>query len=128
MDLALLDTTQKAEDGVKMELRHPVTNEGLGVFLTVRGPDSKAVKSAFARFRKIMDDDKKSENEKEKEASNLLMRCIVEIEDAVYQGKPIESDADGIRFFIEHFQWAASQIFEFINEIDNFLPSSGSAS
>jgi len=124
MDLALLDTTKRAEEGVRMTLKHPVTNEDLDVVLIVRGPDAKVVKLAFSRFRQIMDDERKSATEKDKEAANLLAKCIIGIENAEYAGKPLESDTDGIKFFIEHFQWAASQVFAFLNELENFLPES----
>lgn len=121
MDLSKLDTTKKAEEGVEMKLRHPVTNEELGVTLTLRGTDSKIVKAAFSKFRRVSEDDKKSDSEKEKAAADLVVRCIISIDGAEYEGKPIESDEDGKRFFVERFQWAASQVFDFINDIEHFL-------
>lgn len=124
MDLAQLDTTIRAEEGVEMILRHPTTNEELDVVLTVRGVDSKAMKAAFAKFRRVMDDERKSDNEKDKATADLVVRCIVDIHGAEYNGKPIESTDEGKRFFVEHFQWAATQVFEFISELDHFLPPS----
>lgn len=124
MDLASLDTTIKSEQGVKMELRHPTNNTELGVILTLRGTDSKIVKAAFSKFKRINDDLKKSDPEKDRASVEFLTMCITDIENAEYDGKPIGSDAEGIKFFINRFQWAAAQVFEFINDLDNFLPDS----
>ncbi len=39
-DLSSLDTVSACDAGTEIELRHPVTNQGLGVFITVVGRDS----------------------------------------------------------------------------------------
>lgn len=124
IDLAFLDTTTKAEEGVKMSLLHPVDNSDTGVTLILRGSTSKPVKAALAKFRKISEDDKKSEADKDKAASEFLSKCIIEIKDAVYDGEPVVSDADGIKWFVDRFSWAANQVLDFINEIEHFLPES----
>jgi hypothetical protein len=126
MDLALLDTTKKAEEGVRMELRHPVTNDQLGVFLTVRGTDSKLVKAALLKYRRVLDDDRKSESEKERLGIEFIVKCILDIEGAEFEGKPILATDEGKRFLAERFPWAATQVFEFIQELEHFLPSDDS--
>ncbi len=122
MDLSLLDATTKAEDGVVMELRHPTDNTPTGIKLVLRGTGSKVVKSATSRYVKIRDDERKSDAEKAKAADDLVVKCIVEIIDAKYQGEPLESTPENIRWFVETFEWAAQQILEFIGDLDNFLP------
>jgi len=126
MDLSLLDTTKKSEEGVEMELRHPVTDELLGVKLVVRGTDSKIVKAALLKYRKVLDDDRKSESEKEKYGIEFIVKCILDIKDAEFNGKPIEATDEGKRFLAERFPWAAGQIFEFIQDLEHFLPSDDS--
>jgi hypothetical protein len=126
MDLAKLDTNMKAEEGVEMHLLHPVTNEDTGVVLVLRGSSSKPVKAALAKFRKISEDERKSEAEKDKAASEFLSKCIIEMRNVTYNGKKVESDAEGIRWFVERFQWAANQVLDFVNDIENFLPESDS--
>ncbi len=122
MDLSALDITQKAEDGVIMELRHPVDNTPTGVTLVLRGTGSKAVKAATNRYLKIRDDERKSDYEKERAADDLVVKCIVELRNAEYKGEVVESTPDNIRWFVETFEWATTQILEFIGDLDNFLP------
>lgn len=125
-DLAMLDTSAKAENGVMMELRHPVTKDMLGIQLLLRGADSKIVKSASARFRQVMDNDKLPESNKEQAANDLAVKCILEIHGAKYNGELIESTDEGKRLLVEKFGWVALQIFDFINDLENFLPDSNS--
>lgn len=122
MDLAKLDTTMKSEEGVKMPLLHPVDNSDTGVVLVLRGSSSKASKAALAKYRKIADDDRKSDAEKDKAASEYLSKCIMEIENAEYDGTPIDSNPERIRWFVDRFPWAAAQVLEFTNDIEHFLP------
>jgi hypothetical protein len=42
VDLSCLDTRSACDAGAEIELRHPVTNAGLGIFITVLGKDSSA--------------------------------------------------------------------------------------
>lgn len=126
MDLAKLDTNMKADEGVEMHLLHPVTNEDTGVILVLRGSSSKPVKAALAKFRRISEDDRKSEAEKDKAAAEFLSKCIIEMRNVTYGGKKIESDTEGIKWFVERFQWAANQVLDFVNDIENFLPESDS--
>jgi len=114
MDLAKLDTNMKSDEGVEMHLLHPVTNEDTGVVLVLRGSSSKPVKAALAKFRKISEDERKSEAEKDKAASEFLSKCIIEMRNVTYDGKKVESDAEGIRWFVERFQWAANQVLDFV--------------
>ncbi len=43
-DLTCLDTVTASETGAEIELRHPVTGEGLDVFITVLGKDAQQVR------------------------------------------------------------------------------------
>lgn len=124
MDLSMLDTTMKAEEGVEMNLLHPVDNSDTGVVLVLKGSSSKSVKAALAKYRKITEDERKSEADKDKAASDFLSKCIIDIKNATYKGEPLEDGEAGIKFFIETFSWAASPVIEFIHEIENFLPGS----
>lgn len=122
IDLSMLDATTKAEDGVVMELRHPTENTPLGIELLLRGTGSKAVKAATSRYVKIRDDERKSDAEKSKAADDLVVKCILELRHATYNGEPVESTPENIRWFVETFEWATQQILEFIGDLDNFLP------
>jgi len=126
IDLAMLDTTDKAENGVEMPLLHPVTNEETGVILVLRGSDSRRVKTAMGKFRKIQDDEKKSDADKEKASADFLTECIMDIKNAFFNGNPVVADKDGIKWFVTKFSWAAIQVLRFINEIEHFLPEGDS--
>lgn len=124
MDLAKLDATMKSEEGVEMHLLHPVDNTDTGIILVLRGSSSKASKAALAKYRKIAEDDKKTDEQKDRAASEYLSRCILDIKNAEYDGKPVESNSEGIKWFVERFTWAANQVVEFVNDVENFLPVS----
>lgn len=126
MDLASLDITTKAEDGVEMHLLHPITNEDTGIVMVLRGASSKVVKAALAKYRKVSEDERKSDADKERAASDFLTKCIIEMRGATYNGEPVESTTENIKWFIDKFPWASPQITEFINELENFLPENDS--
>lgn len=42
IDLSCLDTVSACDAGAEIELRHPITNVGLGVFISIIGKDSAA--------------------------------------------------------------------------------------
>ena len=44
LDLSCLDTVSAAEAGAEIELVHPLTRQGLGIFVTVIGMDSQTVR------------------------------------------------------------------------------------
>jgi len=124
MDLSQLDTTIKASDGAEMVLRHPISNEPTDVRLILKGSEAMDVKAAFSRFRRIMDDTKKSDAEKERAANNVIIKCIINIKNASYAGKPLTNSLADIELFVAKFSWASDQIFAFIGDLENFLPDS----
>lgn len=126
MDLAKLDATIMAEEGVDMVLRHPVTNEQLDIIVTLRGTESVKVKAALERYLKISEDSKKSAKEVQEYMNKVLLVSIIDIKNAEYDGKPITNSDQDIRFFIERFGWAATQVISFIGNIENFLPQDNS--
>lgn len=42
MDLSALDTVSACNKGAEIEIKHPITNVGVGVFITILGKDSDA--------------------------------------------------------------------------------------
>jgi hypothetical protein len=50
MNLARFDTRKLSESGVEFELKDPATDEYLGVFLTILGPDSKAARGLMKKL------------------------------------------------------------------------------
>lgn len=122
MDLSTLDATILSEGGVTMILKHPVTREATDIELVVKGTESIKVKTALEKFRRISDDPRKSEKEKENAIANVLTACIIDIKNATYGDREITSSIEDIRFFVKKFSWAGAQIIEFINDLENFLP------
>lgn len=49
IDLDSLDPTSGANEGVEIELQHPVTKRGLGSFITIHGLDSEAAQELRAQ-------------------------------------------------------------------------------
>ena len=82
LNLSQLDTSQAAEDGVAVHLRHPKTNTPLGVRIFVAGVDSETYRSQIRRQQnRRMEQARRSRGlnisaeELENDALDLLVAC-----------------------------------------------------
>jgi len=126
MDLAKLDTLSPANEGVWMELEHPVTGEPLGIKIKVAGVDSDYYRKEMRRqqnkrlkkgIRTI------SAEELENEVIELLVACTLDWEGIEYEGKVLECNKENARMIYKKFPWIREQVDNFINDRANFLKS-----
>lgn len=82
LNLSQLDTSQTAENGVAVELRHPKTNAPLGMRIFVAGVDSETYRSQIRRQQnRRMEQARRSRGlnisaeELENDALDLLVAC-----------------------------------------------------
>ena len=126
MDLAKLDILSPANEGVWMELEHPVTGEPLGIKIKVAGVDSDYYRKEMRRqqnkrlkkgIRTI------SAEELENEVIELLVACTLDWEGIEYEGKVLECNKENARMIYKKFPWIREQVDNFINDRANFLKS-----
>jgi hypothetical protein len=133
-DLAKHNYTEIAEEGYKFELKLPGTGEGTGVFITVRGDQSKTVK-AFGRKKysefKLREqqakrrgkevDDMTLEEAEELSIESAVVRVIA-WENITENGKEVLFTKENAeRIFKEH-SWIKDQVMEEAGQLLNFRP------
>ena len=133
-DLAKHNYTEIAEEGYKFELKLPGTGEGTGVFITVRGDQSKTVK-AFGRKKysefKLREqqakrrgkevDDMTLEEAEELSIESAVIRVIA-WENITENGKEVAFTKENAeRIFKEH-SWIKDQVMEEAGQLLNFRP------
>lgn len=135
MDLDELDTVTIAEQGVKMELRHPATDEvltqadGSPVTITLLGQDSKAYKMAE---RKASDRRMARQAERggrvplttaglEEDRLNRLVATTTGWSGIRWGGAEQPFNADNVRTMYKNWPWALEQADSFQEKRANFL-------
>lgn len=137
LDLASISAKAACNKGFDLELRHPVTDEPLGVFISVVGRESDAfqnhvrkranakLRDQFAAQQRGRKDDAPTVESIESEAIDLLVACttgwrtgdspVIE-----WAGEKLEySEANARRLYSE--TWIRSQVDEAIGDLGNFM-------
>lgn len=145
LNLSQLDTSQAAEDGVAVHLRHPKTNTPLGVRIFVAGVDSETYRSQIRRQQnRRMEQARRSRGqlsisaeELETDALDLLVACTKGWEaDIEEHGErktvPFIPMSDGLLPFSPEnvrkvyaspgFAWLREQVDAEMGDRGNFLP------
>ena len=107
-------TAPAHEQGAEMEIMHPVTGQGTGVFLLIRGVDSKTFRDASIEFnRKRMD--------KANEDKDIALDLTVAIT-AGWRGiDDIEFSADAVRKLYTDSPAIRAQVDAFFTVRRNFM-------
>jgi hypothetical protein len=126
IDLATLDTTRAAAEGVELELAHPVTRAPLGVYIRIVGQDSaryrqRVIDQVNARRgrRDALDADTLTED-----AVLLAARCTVGWRGLVIEGEEIAYAADAAAALYRRFPWIREQVIAGVEDRALFLPAS----
>lgn len=140
IDLAALSPKKKSEEGFEFELLHPVTNEGVGVFITVAGSESdrfrnyvrkqgnEKLRTRFQNQRKGKDAVAPTIEGVEEETIGLLAECTLSWrtgDDPVvkHDGKPLECNLANAAFIYRELRWIRDQADEAIGDLGNFIGS-----
>lgn len=131
-DLAKHNYTEIAEVGYKFELKIPGTGEGTGVFITVRGDQSKTVK-AFGRKKyaefKLREqqakrrgkeaDDMTLEEAEELSIESAVVR-IIGWENITENGKVVTFTKENAERIFKEYSWIKDQVMEEAGQLLNF--------
>ena len=124
MELTQFDVVSPANEGVWMNLEHPVTGEPLEVKIKLAGVDSDYYKKELRRqqnkrfkkgFRKM------NAEELESETIGLLVACTLDWEGVELEGQALECNPENARKIYKRFPWIKEQVDNFINDRANFL-------
>lgn len=131
-DLAKHNYTEIAEVGYKFELKLPGTGEGTGVFITVRGDQSKTVK-AFGRKKysefKLREqqakrrgkdvDDMTLEEAEELSIESAVIRVIA-WENITENGKVVNFTKENAERIFKEYSWIKDAVMEEAGQLLNF--------
>ena len=131
-DLAKHNYTEIAEVGYKFELKLPGTGEATGVFITVRGDQSKTVKAfgrkKYAEFklreqqakRRGKDvDDMTLEEAEELSVESAVIR-VIDWENITENGKPVTFSKENAERIFKEYPWIKEAVMEESGQILNF--------
>ena len=133
IDLATLDTTAACNKGAEIELKHPVTNAPLGVFITVLGRDSDTFKDyirhsindqirkeAIAKKRG-RDMEVQTLEMREADTIELLTVCTVGWKNVVMGGNELPFNVANAKRVYSDRPWIRQQVNEAIGDLENFM-------
>jgi hypothetical protein len=131
-DLAKHNYTEIAEAGFEFELKLPGTGEGTGVFITVRGDQSKTVK-AFGRKKysefKLREqqakrrgkdvDDMTLEEAEELSVESAIVR-VIGWKNITENGKEVTFTKENAERIFKEYSWIKDQVMEEAGQLLNF--------
>jgi len=135
IDLSSLDTATACEKGFELALKHPITNEGLGSFITVVGKDSPTfdafvkrqsndrLRRQFQLQRRAKDAEAPTVEQIEQDAISLLVACTTAFRNVTYKGQVLTFSEENARLLYTEQKWVRAQVDEAIGDIENFMPA-----
>lgn len=137
-DLADLDLAEKAETPFEFELEHPETKDGLGVFISVIGSESRtfldyvrqegnrARRRAFEAQRKGKAEEPMTVEDEESAILNAVAVCVVAWRTGAepyltVRGEKLECTRDNVVKVLRSFRWMRDQINKATGDVGNFL-------
>jgi hypothetical protein len=131
-DLAALDVSKASNKPYKLELKHPVTKEPLGMFISVLGRDSDVFTETMNesinadRRQRALDikrgRDPKVETIEEnmRDSVALMAKITVAFDHVEYNGPLSFSEANAVKLYTEQ-TWVLKQVTDAVNDIANFM-------
>lgn len=143
MDLATLDTVAACDAGAEIELKHPATGEGVGVFWRVLGKDSKACRdetraSINRRLARKVVKGAPPPDDDETEGAALLAACstgwwTVSQRDGdaepvrrpllTFRGEDLPFTPENARRVLLEMLWIRRQVDSGVSNLGNFFPT-----
>lgn len=136
-DLASLDTTKASDSGARIELVHPTSREGLGMFFTVLGKHSHIFQDLIKeRVNKRVRSDSMAQRkgkplirtaeESEVEAIELLIACTIKWdsngkESWLFEGEELPFNYANAKLVYTKILWIREQVDEAIGDLENFI-------
>lgn len=138
MDLSLLNTVKRADEGVAMQLRHPLTRallvhegDGRPVTITLAGQDAKRVRHAQRELITQRAKDLKRRyfpdgDADERDVIEVIAKATLAWDIIVDGAKP-ECTFEEARNLYRAYPWIVEQADAFIFDRANFLPTESAA-
>lgn len=135
LDIAAFDTVAASNKGAEIELKHPVTMEPLGAFVTVLGKDSDIFRQAFRRKvnaklardamakKRGKDVEPPTVEDSEADGLDLLVACTTGWRGLTDGGEPLEYSPEAARNLYTRAPWIRLQVDEAIGDLANFMKS-----
>ena len=131
-DLATLDIKSAAESAHEFELTHVVTGAPLGVFISVVGDDSQAVRElSIKSLHKMQRSKAKAEkvgkpfeftlDEIEAANADSATARVVAWRNVVLNGETLEFSEDNARMVFTKYPWIGDQVVSESKELGNFV-------
>jgi hypothetical protein len=127
-DLAAIDTVAACNKPFELEIIHPVTGNGLGVFISIVGKDS----DVYRKRIKALADESITRNARGKgmklvdkiEEDNIaaLVAVTTGWRNVVLDGKALEFNPGNARTLYTRILPIREQVQEAVNNIENFMP------
>jgi hypothetical protein len=132
MDLSKLDIASSSDEGTRMEIYHPTTEQSFepNIYVWVVGMDSPLWrKHSMAlqnkRMKKMMQRGRirLTQSAEEIEADNIemLAHCTVKWENVEWEGKPLPGSFDNFKMVYTKLPWFREQVQMFVDDRANFL-------
>ena len=124
IDLASLDTAARCEQGAELELRHPRTDAGMGVFITLVGIDSRTYRKARAEMidRQLARRGRPDFDERQESTVSALAACTTGWRNVVLDGKELPCTPENARTLYTRFPWIREQVDAFTSDRGAYLP------
>ncbi len=127
-DFASRDVAAKAEEGAELEVLDPVTNEPVGVFITLAGADSAIHRKSTATIAKRRLSNTKGfrnralDPEKfEAEGIEVLAACTLSWKGVIVEGAPLPCGRDNAVRLYTRFPWLREQVDQFVSDRSAYL-------
>lgn len=127
-DFATRDVAAKAEEGAELEVLDPVTNEPVGVYITLAGADSVVHRKAVANISKRRFNNQKGFRNKgfdpekmEAESIEILAVCTLSWKGVTVDGDPLPCSRDNAIKMYTRFPWLREQVEQFIGDRSAYL-------
>lgn len=135
MDLGAFDTRKGAEQGFRVQLRHPQTDAPLAGWIRVQGEDSAAWQDKMnellnARIRRMGQKRKQlplTAQEVENDNIELLVAVTQEWGCLAVNGQDLAFSPEAAAKFYRDFPAFRDQVLEEVKDRGNFLPRSGTS-
>jgi len=128
-DLQLLDSVALANEGEKLVLLHPATEEELDITITLMGSDSdeyrNTIKKRFEQAQRQQAKSKKNNeidlDEAEDKSRDLLAKMTLSWENVEEAGKKVACTFESAKALYKKYPWIREQVEKFISDRTNFI-------
>lgn len=131
VDLSSLDLEGSAAKGAELELLHPITDEPLGIFITVMGARSNAFKRAIDRLNAEQLDTRRPQSKRkvtieavEARSSQALAAVTIAWRNVVFEGEALDCNPKNAEMLYSQRPWIREQVDEFVGDAKNFWTGS----